>query len=202
MPFVVLRRRQQSISISIHQNTHRLSSTIGSEGLVFLSTGKLECRPLQSERAQRRFARVRQLIEIETVEIKATRKELLIFVHLFQGDVETFRLFRPEHHQAGVSQAIGRKAQGGSVRAGEGAAKKRLNTTGGETFSAELDDAMVVGKTLLHRTQDLHFQIEGLELRRDLRGQHQALCLPRRIAVSYDQFLECHGAILHIRLLD
>ena len=61
---------------------------------------------------------------------------------------------------------------------------------------------MIVGKTLLHGSQDLHFQVESLKLRCDLRGHHQTLRFTRRVAVARDHSFKCGGTLLYIRLLD
>ena len=68
-------------------------------------------------------------------------------------------------------------------------------------FTPPLDHVEVTSKTFTQCPLDLIFEVKGLQLRCDQGGHHQALRLPRCIAVACNQFPQGRGAFLHIRIL-
>ena len=67
-------------------------------------------------------------------------------------------------------------------------------------LAAPLDHVEVPGEALAQGALDLLHQVEGLELRRDSRGHHQALRLAGRVAIARDQGSQRGRPLRHVRV--
>ena len=199
---IVARRGEKRVAVRVDENAHRLSSSVGTKGLALLPTRKPQDVPVEVEGTKSRFSRIGQLVEVQAVEVEASRELLPLLVDLRKRDLETRRPLRPKHHEALLPKPVDGEAQRGAIRTFESTSEESLDPPGRETLTTELDHTVVIGESLLHRAENASLQIEGLELRCDLRSHHEALRFPGSIAVADDDRLERSGSLADIRVLE
>ena len=186
----------------IYTHANRIPCCEDAIGLALSPPGQPHCSPVQAQRPQDFLAGIGQLVQVETEDLQLAGETDLEFLYGGHVGFNVRRIFRPKIDHASVPHAVDRECKRSAVYTGEIAGEYHWKVTVVSTIPTPLNDVEVTRKSFVQRTGNFFLQFDGIQFRRDLRGDHETLRFARCVAITLQQLRECLSPRLHICILE
>ncbi len=179
---------QANVALAIDQQRHRVHPGVCTVCRACSPSRQMQGRAIQPRSSENLLSGIRQVVHVEAVDLEPARETSPLLLHLAQELGVALDVFRPEHHQTVVSQAIMGERNRGTANTLVCSAEHGIQPVGSDVLASECDGVVIACEAFRHCLSYLLFQVERVEFRSNERGDHQAPPFSLRPAVA------CHHA--------